>query len=85
MRIGPTGRNLKGKLCEGNCGELTMAVAHQDGAVILEFGTQVAWIGLPPQIARQLAQALIEHATRAESAQRHGCMLFPAGTPRNRG
>ena len=62
---GPTGLFPEGKLTEDDQGEIAMAVGHKDGKVIIEFGTPVAWVGMNPIQAKQLAMDLLTHATEA--------------------
>ena len=38
------------------------------GNVLLDFGKEIRWIGLPPAIARELAAKLLELADKAESS-----------------
>jgi hypothetical protein len=61
---GPTGRYPRGKADEHDEGELviTLAADHQNAIVRLEFGTPIAWLGLPAQEARELARLLNKHA-----------------------
>ena len=63
--FGATGRFPRGKLHESDEGELRIGVTVNQGTVIVAFGTPVTWLGLTPQIARDLAQVLIERADEA--------------------
>ena len=63
--FGATGRFPRGTLNESDEGELQMGVTVKSGTVILVFGKSVAWLGLTPQIARDLAANLIERADEA--------------------
>ena len=63
--FGATGTFPRGKLHESDEGALRMGVTVKNGTVILAFGTPVAWLGLTPQIARELAATLIERADEA--------------------
>ena len=67
--FGATGRFPRGKLHESDEGELQMGVTVYQGTVILAFGKSTAWIGLPPQQARDLARLLTERADEAGRAQ----------------
>lgn len=67
--FGATGQFPRGKLHESDEGELQMGVTVKSGTVIVAFGTPVAWLGLTPQIARDLAAALLERADEAARAQ----------------
>lgn len=67
--FGPTGKFPRGKLNEDDEGELTMGVAADGGTVILNFGKPVAWVGLPPALARELAASLIKKADEAAKRQ----------------
>jgi hypothetical protein len=62
--VGATGKFPQGHLNDSDQGELRMAVGFDklDGIVRVEFGKPVAWLGLPPPEARQLAQLLLRHA-----------------------
>jgi hypothetical protein len=62
--VGATGEFPQGKLDDDDQGELRMAVGYDklDGIVRVEFGKPVAWLGLPPPEARQLAALLLQHA-----------------------
>jgi hypothetical protein len=54
-----------GKLSPDDEGAIAMAVAHVSGRVKLSFGKPVAWLGLRPEEAVELAQLLIDHAKAA--------------------
>ena len=45
---------------------LQFGIAHKDGQVIVQFGKPVAWMAFGPEIARQFADALTNHALEAE-------------------
>lgn len=65
-RIGATGNFPEGKLNAHDEGELQMAIAHKDGKILIQFGKPIAWLGLGPEHARQLAKLLKMHADQAE-------------------
>ena len=67
--FGANGKFPRGKLHESDEGELQMGVTVKQGTVIVAFGTPVAWLGLTPQIARDLAATLLERADEAAQAQ----------------
>ena len=67
--FGPTGKFPRGKLHNSDEGELRMGVTVNQGTVILAFGKEVAWVGLTPQRARELAAHLIESADEAATVQ----------------
>jgi hypothetical protein len=62
--VGATGQFPQGKLNDDDQGELRLAVGFDklDGIVRVEFGKPVAWLGLPPPEAIQLARALLRNA-----------------------
>jgi hypothetical protein len=64
--LGATGKHPQGKLNDTDEGEIRMAIAYDkfDGIVRLEFGKPVAWLGLPPPEAIQLAEKLLWHARK---------------------
>lgn len=61
-KLGATGEYPEGQLNQDDEGELRMAVGVENDTVILNFGKPVAWLGLPPDSARQLANLMIQHA-----------------------
>lgn len=65
--LGATGQFPQGKLSDDDEGELKLAVAFDpvDGIVKLAFGKPIAWIGLPPAEAVQLAKMLMAKAGAA--------------------
>lgn len=62
---GATGLYPDGELNKADEGQLQFAVAHKDGKVVLEFGTPVAWVGMNPQQAADLAMSMLQHARAA--------------------
>lgn len=62
--FGATGQFPQGKVEDADEGELRMGVAYDklNGIVRVQFGKPVAWLGLPPPEARQLAALLLQHA-----------------------
>ena len=63
LKLGATGQFPQGKLGEGDEGELRLAVGRSDGGdVIIDFGKEVAWIGLPPAQAVSFAEAILKRA-----------------------
>ena len=68
LDLGATGQFPRGKVDERDEGELRMAIAadHQHGIVRVEFGTPVAWLGLPANEARGLARLLLDAAQKLE-------------------
>ena len=68
--LGPTGDHPHGKLNEHDEGGLKFAVGVHEGKVIMDFGEPTAWLGMDPQLAADLASALIKNARIA--AQQSG-------------
>jgi len=64
---GPTGKFPEGKLTPGDEGELNIGITTYNGNVIINFGKQISWIGLPPETAVKVAQAIIDKAVEARS------------------
>lgn len=64
--LGPTGQFPEGKISEDDDGEIQIAVGVRDGVVVIEFGTEVKWIGLPPTQAREIAAMMVKHADYIE-------------------
>lgn len=67
--FGATGKFPQGKVQDSDEGELRMGVAYDklNGIVRVEFGKPVAWLGLPPPEARQLAQLLLANAAKSQT------------------
>ena len=67
--LGATGKHPEGKIHDSDEGEIKFAVGAKDGKVVVEFGKPVAWIGMHPNQAIQLARTL---KTRARRILRNG-------------
>jgi hypothetical protein len=67
--LGATGRHPDGKLTPTDKGEIRFAVAHKPDNVIIDFGTQVAWIAMSPDQADELAKTLHKHAKKARRGE----------------
>ena len=61
-KLGPTGKFPRGKLTKGDRGEVTIALGSKNGKVTINFGTELTWIGMPPDQAIAFAQAIIVKA-----------------------
>jgi hypothetical protein len=62
--FGATGLFPDGKLIKEDEGELRFGIAHDQDNVILNFGKPVAWLVLPPEVAKQLAAVILSHAVK---------------------
>jgi hypothetical protein len=65
---GPVGAYPDGMLHKSDEGSLQFAIGGKDGKVVIDFGAPVAWVGMTPQQAIDLAATVIKHA-RAIAAQ----------------
>lgn len=63
---GPTGDYPRGKLNEDDEGGLHIAIGDEKGLVILDFGTGVTWVGMPPDNARAFANLIIARANKVD-------------------
>lgn len=65
--VGATGKFPQGHLSDDDQGELRMGVGYDklNGIVRVEFGKPVAWLGIPPAEAIQLAKLLLRQAGAA--------------------
>lgn len=61
-KLGATGDFPRGKLNEGDEGALQIAVYEQDKTIIIDFGKEVAWIGMDKATAKALANTILEKA-----------------------
>jgi len=63
MKLGATGQFPRGMLGPSDEGALQMGVAHDSkGNVILNFGKEVSWIGMPAEQAIEFAKLIMRHA-----------------------
>lgn len=60
--MGATGQFPDGKLNEHDEGEIRLGVAHDKDNVVIQFGTPVVWLGMPPHEAREFARLILHHA-----------------------
>lgn len=66
VKLGKTGKFPEGKLNRRDEGEIKIGVSNRNGAVIINFGVPVTWIGMPPDTVRSLAKMLLKHADITE-------------------
>lgn len=59
---GALGDFPEGQLTKSDEGAIQFAIGEKDGKVVIEFGTPVAWLGLNPQQAADLASLLLKRA-----------------------
>ncbi len=59
------GEYPEGKINKDDEGALAFMIGVEDGKVVLKFPKPVAWLGMPPEQAVQLAQILIQRAREA--------------------
>ena len=64
LGLGATGQHPQGKIHPTDEGEIKLAIAHQNGKVIVHFGTPVTWIGFGRGQALALAEIIIHHAAQ---------------------
>lgn len=59
---GAIGSYPAGKLRASDEGAIQFAVGEKDGKVVIDFGTPVAWLGMTPQEAADIASAILRKA-----------------------
>ena len=69
-KFGATGKFTHGKLNKDDEGELRFAVSVVGSVIRIDFGKEVAWLGLYAANARELAKALMSAADQAEKGGR---------------
>lgn len=71
FKLGATGNFPRGKADAHDEGEIRLAMAadRANGIVRIDFGTPVAWIGLPVKEAREFAALLLKKATEVETGK----------------
>lgn len=63
MALEPTGKFPRGMLGPSDEGALNIGVARDSkGNVILNFGKEVSWIGMPSADAVEFAKLILRHA-----------------------
>jgi len=64
LGLGATGKHPEGRLTPDDEGEIQFAVGHDKARrkIVLDFGTPVAWVGMTPAQAVDLAKCLKWHA-----------------------
>ena len=62
---GAIGDFPEGHLTKTDEGSIQFALGVKDGKVVLDFGTPVAWLGMTPQQATDLASLLVKQAREA--------------------
>jgi hypothetical protein len=60
--LGATGEFPQGKLTEDDEGALNCAVTHGQGVVRIDFGKEIAWLAMDPDLAINFASAIMVHA-----------------------
>lgn len=65
---GALGEFPEGKVSATDEGAIQFAIGVKDGKVILDFGTPVAWVGMNPQQAADLASTILKRAKEAARA-----------------
>ena len=63
-KLGATNTFPRGKLNQHDEGELRIAVGMQDKTIVIDFGKEVAWVGLDKDTAMALADSLISWAQK---------------------
>jgi hypothetical protein len=59
-KLGATGKFPKGKINEHDEGELNIGITkNYNGKIMIDFGKPVMWIGLDPEEAIAIANAII--------------------------
>lgn len=62
-KFGATGEYPRGSLGPSDRGALQLGVTHDSkGTVLVNFGTEVSWIGMPPEQAIEFARLILRHA-----------------------
>ena len=61
-KFGATGTFSRGKMHASDEGDLRIGITHTQSEVVINFGKEVAWIGLEPDLAEALANLILDHA-----------------------
>lgn len=63
-KIGKTGIFREGKLNQQDEGGINIAIFEEKGKVIINFGTQLRWLGMTPSEAIAIADGIRERAEK---------------------
>ncbi len=63
-KLGATKNFPRGKFSSDDEGELRIAVGMKDKTIVIDFGKEVAWLGLDKDTALALADALVSWAQK---------------------
>jgi len=66
QKLGPTGKFPEGKLTTHDEGQIRFSVFSKDNKVIIDFNSPVHWLGMGPNEAIDLGNALIKHGRKAQ-------------------
>lgn len=70
FKLGATGNFPHGHFDKHDQGELRIAVGRIGNVIRIDFGKPVAWLGLEPKHARELAKSLLKYADRDNESGR---------------
>lgn len=56
-----------GKLCDDDEGALEIAISEGPGIIKIDFGTNLRWIALQPEQAREIGTRLLQFAHQEET------------------
>lgn len=63
-RPGPTSKFPDGKLSREDRGEVTIAIRDNEGVIVIDFGTELSWMGMLLEQAKEFGEALIARANK---------------------
>ena len=74
MKLGATGDYSLGKFNETDDGELILAITTDEkaGKVIINFATEIAWVGMSAEQAKGFGELLIMHANQLAGTVDYG-------------
>lgn len=61
-RLGRTKTFSRGKISDDDEGDLQLAITAWRGTVRIDFGTDLSWLSMPPDRAREFAAVLLKAA-----------------------
>jgi len=70
LNFGKIGTFPQGKVHKSDEGAIRLGVAadYEHGTVVVNFGTPVVWLALPPENARELALTILKNVKKLEKA-----------------
>jgi hypothetical protein len=88
VKLGPTGKYPEGKLIAEDRGELRIGLFVHQSSIVLDFGSEISWFAMNPDMARRMGEQLIQMAktvTQNNEKAKSGTSRKPGRSDRSAG